>query len=98
MIGAVDAIYDRAALVALPADMRRRYGAHLHEITQAALQLLICFEYDQGLMTGPPFSIDSVEVARVYDGLYKARPIASGAVKGLLKGICPAQETVWLLR
>ena len=34
MLGPVDAIYDRAALVALPEDMRNRYAAHLMEITE----------------------------------------------------------------
>lgn len=33
MLGPVDAIYDRAALVALPKEMRKRYAGHLTEIT-----------------------------------------------------------------
>ncbi|MEB3192179.1 MAG: thiopurine S-methyltransferase [Snowella sp.] len=57
ILGVVDAVYDRAAVVALPAAMRNRYTAHLMEITYKAPQLLICYEYDQSLMAGPPFSI-----------------------------------------
>jgi thiopurine S-methyltransferase len=49
-LGRVDAIYDRAALVALPSTMRERYTAHLREITGNAPQLLVCWEYDQSLM------------------------------------------------
>jgi thiopurine S-methyltransferase len=41
MIGSVDAIYDRAALVALPEEIRHRYTKHLMEITNQAPQLLI---------------------------------------------------------
>ena len=35
-LGVVDAIYDRAALVALPDAMRARYAAHLADLTGAA--------------------------------------------------------------
>ena len=34
VLGRVDAVYDRAALVALPDDMRARYVAHLPRLTQ----------------------------------------------------------------
>ncbi|QTQ31875.1 thiopurine S-methyltransferase [Aromatoleum bremense] len=61
MLGPVHAIYDRAALVALPETMRHRYAAHLVEITDKAPRLLVRFEYDQNLHAGPPFSIDSAE-------------------------------------
>jgi thiopurine S-methyltransferase len=97
-IGTVDAVYDRAALVALPVGMRERYGAHLIEITNCAPQLLICFEYDQSVMPGPPFSVDRQELERVYGARYDMTQLASVGVHGGLKGICPAQEVVWLLR
>jgi len=96
-LGAVDAVYDRAALVALPENLRGRYGAQMTSITGAATQLLICFEYVQSAMPGPPFSIDAAEVGRVYGANHSATPLARVAVKGLLKGICPATETAWLL-
>ena len=57
MLGAVNAIYDRAALVALPGEMRDRYSAHLIDITDTAPQLLISYNYDQTAMDGPPFAI-----------------------------------------
>ena len=40
-LGDVDAVFDRAALVALPEEMRARYSAHLSEITGNAPQLLL---------------------------------------------------------
>jgi len=55
MLGHINAVYDRAALVALPRKMRDRYAAHLMNITHKAPQLLICYDYDQSLMEGPPF-------------------------------------------
>lgn len=98
LLGAVDAIYDRAALVALPADMRNRYVAHLMKITGKAPQLMICCEYDQSLMEGPPFSVSGEEVQRHYSGNYNMALISSADVPGGLKGKCPAKENVWLLR
>lgn len=97
MLGHVDAIYDRAALVAFPEEMRNRYTAHLTEITGKAPQLLICYAYDQRLMDGPPFSVPSEEVTRHYAPKYHVTLIASTDVSGGLKGKCPAKEHVWLL-
>jgi thiopurine S-methyltransferase len=93
----IDAIYDRAALVALPADMRKRYAAHLVEISQGAPQLLISYTYDQSLIDGPPFSIPESEVERLYGDSYTLKALKTYEVKGGLKGKVPAAETVWLL-
>ncbi|MEM1400360.1 MAG: thiopurine S-methyltransferase, partial [Pseudomonadota bacterium] len=56
MIGPIDAIYDRAALVALPDETRSRYVKTLPELTGSARQLLISYDYDQSQTEGPPFS------------------------------------------
>ena len=98
MLGPIDAIYDRAALVALPEEMRNRYTAHLTEITDKAPQLLVSYEYNQNLMEGPPFSISSEEVNQHYEGSYNLTLIASENVPGGLKGKCAAQENIWLLK
>lgn len=97
MLGKVDAIYDRAALVALPAQMRRAYARHIQEISAAAPQLLICFEYDQSLLAGPPFSIDTRELALHYGENYALKLLEKVAVDGGLKGQTPADECVWLI-
>lgn len=98
MTGPVDAVYDRAALVALPPDMRTRYAAHVIRITRRAPQLIICFQYDQTLMEGPPFSLNDVELHRLYDGHYNLTLLESGPVTGGLGGRIPAEEYAWLLR
>jgi thiopurine S-methyltransferase len=97
-LGPVDAIYDRAALVALPLTMRERYTAHLMDMTGGAQQLLICWEYDQSLLDGPPFSVSGDEVNRHYGKNYNITLIESKDVPGGLKGKCAAKENVWLLR
>lgn len=97
MLGPVDAVYDRAALVALPEEMRTRYAAHLREITARAPQLLICYAYDQAVVDGPPFSVGREELNRLYGESYSLTLRDSADVAGGLKGKCPANETVWLL-
>ena len=96
LVGLVDAIYDRAALVALPATTRARYAKHLAEITDTSQQLLICFEYDQELMDGPPFSIDAEMVRDYYAEDYEIELLARREMPEGLKGH-PAAESVWLL-
>lgn len=98
ILGPVDAVYDRAALVAFPEEMRNRYTAHLTEMTDKAPQLLICYDYDQRLMEGPPFSVSNEEVKRYYTVNYDLTLIASTDVSGGLKGKCAAKENVWLLK
>ncbi|MGC1507482.1 thiopurine S-methyltransferase [Ketobacter sp.] len=98
LLGPVDAIYDRAALVALPPAMRAQYSAHLVEITSSAPQLLITFEYDQDAIDGPPFSLDTEEINRQYADKYDLHAAQTRPVDGGLKGKIEATETAWLLR
>lgn len=97
MLGPVDAIYDRAALVALPETLRPQYTSQLMEMTDLAPQLLICYEYDQTLQQGPPFSISNEEVHKHYENHYDLSLLGSVNVPGGLKGKSSATENVWLL-
>ena len=98
LLGKVDAVYDRAALVALPEIMRTKYASHVTEITNNAPQLLICCEYNQPLMEGPPFSISTEEIHRHYKDRYDLTLLASTNIPNKLKGKWEAKECVWLLR
>lgn len=62
------ALYDRAALIALPPDMRERYMALLDDLLPTAKGLLVTLEYDQALIDGPPFSVGEGEVCRGFAG------------------------------
>jgi thiopurine S-methyltransferase len=95
-LGQVDAVYDRAALVALPVEMRSRYAAHVMELTGCAPQLLVCFEYEQACMDGPPFSVQEEEVLQRYERTYAVR-LLERAQGEMLKGICPSMDAVWAL-
>jgi thiopurine S-methyltransferase len=96
-LGEVDAVYDRAALIALPEQLRTRYAQNLAQITDRASQLLICVNYEQHLIAGPPFSVDAAEVARLYQSTYDLTALGSADIPGGLKGKYAATEDVWLL-
>ncbi len=97
-LGPVNAIYDRAALVALPAGIRGPYTSHLMDITGSAPQLLVTYQYDQGLMDGPPFSVSGDEVKQHYGDIYQLKAVESQNVTGGFKGGVAATETAWLLQ
>lgn len=97
-LGPVDATYDRAALVALPPALRDDYAQRLLALTHNAPQLLICFEYDQNVMPGPPHSVPAAEVWRHYGRAYRLTLADVRAVPGGLKGTTPADELAWLLQ
>ncbi|MFC3052789.1 thiopurine S-methyltransferase [Kordiimonas pumila] len=97
LLGQVDAVYDRAALVALPATVRAHYTKHLCMITHTAPQLAITYTYDQSQMAGPPFSVPDEEVRQHYGSAYKLRLLAREQVQGGLKGKCAAEESVWVI-
>jgi thiopurine S-methyltransferase len=65
----VAGVYDRAALVALPPEMRRDYVNLLSEILPPKAQtLLITFEYRLGEREGPPFSLPIDAVKGLFEG------------------------------
>jgi thiopurine S-methyltransferase len=97
-LGQVDAVYDRAALVALPTAMRQRYADHLVTSTGRARQLLISYDYDQSVQNGPPFAVGADEVRSLYGQYFQPTLLARVEVVGGLRGKCPATEHVWLLQ
>lgn len=97
-LGEVAAIYDRAALVALPEEVRTRYANHLIEISDRATQLVVCYVYDQGQMKGPPFSISSEELTKLYSALYQIQLLENKGVDGGIRGQGSIEENIWLLR
>ena len=63
--GPVDALYDRAALIALPD--RARYVAHLRSlVTPGSPAIVVTLEYPPDRMAGPPFSVDEAELRSYY--------------------------------
>jgi thiopurine S-methyltransferase len=65
----IGAVFDRAAMIALPAQMRSAYARKLLEILPAPTPiLLIAPEYPQHEMAGPPFSVEEAEIRSLFQG------------------------------
>ncbi|HEV8695964.1 MAG TPA: thiopurine S-methyltransferase [Lysobacter sp.] len=61
------AVFDRAALIALPPDLRRRYVHELYSLLpQRCRGLLITLEYPPNEKQGPPFPVTEGEVRELY--------------------------------
>jgi len=74
--GPIDAVYDRAALVALPPDMRVAYAASLARLTSPGVRaLLVAFEYPQEMKGGPPFSVAAAEIRELFDPAFTVREV-----------------------
>lgn len=86
VIGPFGAIYDRAALIALPPEMRRRYVKHLRELSNAGTQgLLVTVDYPAEEISPPPFIVVDKEVTESYACwcTLNALGSATAQVKGL---------------
>lgn len=71
-----DAVWDRAALIALPPELRARYATHLAGlVAPGGRVLLVTIEHDAA--QGPPFSVDAAEVAARYGAAFEIRELAS---------------------
>jgi len=72
------AIYDRAALIALPSVERHRYARHLAAIMPADCKmLLMTVDYPQERMSGPPFAVSESEVRALYGPEFSIQTLAS---------------------
>ncbi|RZA33172.1 MAG: thiopurine S-methyltransferase [Lysobacteraceae bacterium] len=76
LLADVAAAYDRAALIALPADLRRRYLDTVYAALPVGCDgLLITLEYPQAEKAGPPFSVEAAEVADLFAAPWQALPL-----------------------
>ncbi|WP_201502594.1 thiopurine S-methyltransferase [Psychrobacter cibarius] len=97
-IGSVKAMYDKAALIALPENMRTKYSEHIRKISGHAPQFIITLTYDQSKKAGPPFSISSEQIQQYYGDNYYISELTSeltsiGSAPELM-----VTEHVWLLK
>jgi thiopurine S-methyltransferase len=108
--GPLDAVYDRAALIALPPSMRPGYAAHLTRLLRTAGRpgmstesLLISLEYDQGQMSGPPFAVSDEEIHALFEADFSIGRICSFNAlsenpRFAQRGLTALSEHIYLLR
>jgi thiopurine S-methyltransferase len=99
------ALYDRAALIALPAPLRERYAAHLAAILPPGCAgLLVVLDYPQEQMPGPPFAVGEAEVQRLLAApqwalqVLEARDVLGENWRFLQRGLSQLSERVYRLQ
>jgi thiopurine S-methyltransferase len=103
-LGPVRVVYDRAALIALPSDLRARYVRHLASLLEPdARMLLITLAYPQAQMDGPPFSVPDAEIRALYSDRYTVECAASEDVlaenaRFRERGLTALRENIYLVR
>lgn len=95
-------LYDRAALIALPLQMRERYMGLLSRMLPGGSGLLVTLDYEQKLLEGPPFSVADEEVRRGFAGWQveevEARDVIGESPKFLQAGVKRLVERVYRVR
>ncbi len=75
-LGEIDALYDRAALIALTAPQRQRYVELLQRcLGPGARGTLITLEYQPAESAGPPFSVSEGEVRLLFGRSFSPRTL-----------------------
>ncbi|MGR5145577.1 thiopurine S-methyltransferase [Photobacterium alginatilyticum] len=97
----VDVVYDRAALIAMPENMRKMYTEHLLSMVKAGGRiLLVTVDYPQPEMDGPPFSVTKDEVEQLFAGCkitHLDRDDADESHPRRQRGLSRFAEEVWLI-
>lgn len=99
-----DAVYDRAALIALPPELRARYVDEVYgRLPAGCLGLLITLEYPQPEKDGPPFSVDEAGVRRLFAErwhveLLERRDILANEAGFRAEGVTALHTAVYRLR
>lgn len=97
------AVFDRAALIALPPGLRARYAGELYARLPAGCRgLLVTLEYPQAERDGPPFAVAEDEVRALYTpdwdvALVERRPIPADH-PGYVSGVSRLDTAVYAMR
>lgn len=96
--------YDRAAMIALPPEMRPQYAEKLASVLplEAAI-FVISIEYPEGEIKGPPFAVAQDEVHALYGKLYdidvlEVRDGLAASDNLKKRGVTRLEEVAYLLR
>ena len=98
-----DIVYDRAALVALPEEMRKEYVERLKSLLNPGGRiLLVTLDYEQHELAGPPFSVPQEEIEQLFAEFSVERLHQDSAnaqhPKRAKKGLSRFAEEVWLIK
>ena len=93
----VTSVFDRASLIALDAPRRQRYIDTLQAVLPAGARiLLISLEYEESLMSGPPFSVREAEIRRLFKSWCEVQTLERIDATFQRPGV-PMQEAIYLI-
>lgn len=100
----VRAVFDRAALIAMPPEMRAAYAEKIGELVSPGTRiLLVTMEYPDNEMQGPPFSVPEENVRQLYSNNFsisvlKENDILAREPRFRERGITSMVEKIYLLQ
>lgn len=91
----ISGIYDRAALVALSPDIRQKYTAEIVKRSPEKSEiLLISYEYPEGFINPPPFSVPEDEVLKHFGDCEIKKLVTHNEI---VRDVVVKEKTFWVV-
>ncbi len=96
-------VFDRAALIALPEEMRKSYVDHLCQVLPENCSILqVLLTYPQNEMDGPPFSVSEEELRNLYQDRFNIEKLQEFNIfaenpKFKQRGLTSLVESIFIL-
>jgi thiopurine S-methyltransferase len=103
-LGSIGAVYDRAALIALPLETRRRYASKMIQLLKQCAHrdsfsfLQIVLERTPSDDKGPPYSVSNSEIRDLYGKAFQIQPISREALPMESGSSSQTEECVYLFK
>ncbi|MBS0211960.1 MAG: thiopurine S-methyltransferase [Proteobacteria bacterium] len=104
LLASCDALFDRAALIALPPEMRQRYAGRIHaRLPRGSRGLLITLDYPPHEKQGPPFTVDAAEAHALFDSewsleLLERKDILADQPGFAAEGVTALHTSAWRMQ
>lgn len=100
-LGTFDGVWDRAALVALPPELRARYAPHLASFVKPGGRLLLVTFVFDGPPVGPPHSVSDDEVRALFSPFFALERLGehdllAESPRFRERGVTSLREHLWL--
>ncbi|HEV2614121.1 MAG TPA: thiopurine S-methyltransferase [Gammaproteobacteria bacterium] len=97
------AVYDRAALIALPNDLRKQYAEHLIKLISPNGQILLLTHSSPGIIQGPPYSVSPQEIENLFSARFDIKELMQSTDRQIpvhleKKGYKEIHDFVYLLK
>ncbi|MGI9521342.1 MAG: thiopurine S-methyltransferase [Hyphomicrobiaceae bacterium] len=104
VIARAHGLFDRGGLIAQPREMRAKYARKLNaDLVPSARMLLMCVDYNQSEMPGPPFSVSDLEISDHFSSRFEVERVHEEHLTAVperfaSQGLTTLRRTVHLLK